>query len=65
MSKILELAEEIDKELSEMEKKIANLASYASDLESELNKEKEKGVRFRKGLIELLAKYSNEDWHTW
>jgi prefoldin subunit 5 len=65
MSKILELAEEIDKELSEMEKKIANLTSYASDLESELNKEKEKGVRFRKGLIELLAKYSNEDWHTW
>lgn len=65
MSKILELAEEIDKELQETEKKIVNLISYTSYLESELNKEREKGARFRKGLIELLAEYSNEDWHTW
>lgn len=65
MSKILELAEEIDKQFQETEEKIVNLTSYASYLESELNKEKEKGVRFRKDLIELLAKYSNEDWHTW
>lgn len=65
MSKILELAEEIDKQFQETEEKIVNLTNYASYLESELNKEKEKGVQFRKGLIELLAKYSNEDWHTW
>ena len=48
-----------------MEEKIVNLTNYTSYLESELNREKEKGAQFRKGLIELLAKYSNEDWHTW
>ena len=79
MSKILELAKEIDNQFHEMnnqilkqneqireqDEQIKNLVSHATYLESELNNEKERGAKFRKGLITLLAEYANDDWHSW
>lgn len=56
MSKILELAEEIDKERQETEKKIVNLISYTSYLESELNKEKEKGGPIQKRFNRIISR---------
>lgn len=61
MSKILALAEEIDRELHEKDEQIKNLINYTTYLESELNNEKEKGAKFRRGLITLLSEYSNND----
>ena len=61
MSKILALAEEIDRELHEKDEQIKNLINYTAYLESELNNEKEKGAKFRRGLIRLLSEYSNND----
>ena len=65
MSKILALAEEIDRELHEKDEQIKNLINYTAYLESELNNEKEKGAKFRRGLITLLSEYSNDDFHSW
>ena len=65
MSKILALAEEIDRELHEKDEQIKNLINYTAYLESELNNEKEKGAKFRRGLITLLSEYSNDDLHSW
>ena len=65
MSKILELAKEIDNQFHEQDEQIKNLITYTAYLESELNNEKERGAKFRKGLITLLSEYSNDDWHSW
>ena len=65
MSKILELAEEIDKEFYEQEGLIKNLTSRADYLENELNKEKTKNSEFRKDLMQLLSKYSSDEQYNW
>ena len=65
MSKILALAEEIDKQFDEQDIQIRNLRNHADYLENELNKEKARNSEFRKDLMELLSKYSNDEWHSW
>ena len=65
MSKILPLAEEIDKQFDEQDIQIRNLRNHADYLENELNKEKARNSEFRKDLMELLSKYSNDEWHSW
>ena len=65
MSKILALAEEIDKEFHAQEEQIKVLRSRADYLEDELNKEKTRNSEFRKDLMELLSKYSSDEWHSW
>ncbi len=65
MSKILELAEEIDKQFHEKDEQIKILRSHAEYLEDELNKEKTRNSEFRKDLMQLLSKYSSEEWHSW
>lgn len=65
MSKILELAEEIDRQFHEQDMLIKHLANHAEYLENELNKEKARNSEFRKDLIQLLSKYSNDEWNNW
>jgi Skp family chaperone for outer membrane proteins len=65
MSKILALAEEIDKEFHAQEEQIKNLRSHAEYLENELDKEKTRNSEFRKDLMQLLSKYSSDEWHSW
>jgi SMC interacting uncharacterized protein involved in chromosome segregation len=65
MSKILALAEEIDKEFHEQEEQIKVLRSRADYLEDELNNEKTRNSEFRKDLMQLLSKYSSDEWHSW
>jgi uncharacterized protein with ParB-like and HNH nuclease domain len=60
MSKILALAEEIDKEFHVQEGQIKNLRNHADYLEGELNKEKERNSEFRKDLMQLLSKYLSD-----
>ena len=86
MSKILALAEEIDKQFQEQDKQIKNLIDHTEALdgqlhdkdeqikvlrnhteylENELDKEKTRNSEFRKDLMELLSKYSSDEWHSW
>ena len=65
MSKILELAAEIDKEFREKDDQIRNLTDHAGYLECELNKERTRNSEFRKDLMQLLSKYSSDEWYNW
>ena len=86
MSKILALAEEIDKEFRSQEEQIKNLINHAEAmeeqlhdqneqtrilrgradyLENELNNEKTKNSEFRKDLMQVLLKYSSDEWSNW
>lgn len=65
MSKILALAKEIDEEFQEQDKQIKYLANHAEYLEKELNKEKARNSEFRKDLMQLLSKYSSNEWDGW
>ena len=65
MSKILEFAAEIDREFREKDDQIKNLRSHSEYLAAELNKEKTRNSEFRKDLMQLLSKYSSDEWHSW
>lgn len=65
MSKILELAEEIDKQFYEQDQQIKVLRGRVGHLESELNNEKERTAKLRKGLITLLSEYLDDDLCGW
>ena len=65
MSKILELAEEIDKQFYEQDQQIKILRNHAEYLEMELDKEKTRNSEFRKDLMQLLSKYSSDEWCGW
>ena len=65
MSKIIELAQEIDNQFREQDEQIKDLMSQAGYLENELNKEKARNSEFRKDLIQLLSKYSDDNWYNW
>lgn len=65
MSKILELAAEIDKEFREKDDQIRELTDHAEYLGYELNKEKARNSEFRKDLMQLLSKYSSDEWDHW
>ena len=65
MSKIIELAKEIDNQFCERDEQIKDLMSHAEYLEMELSKEKARNSEFRKDLIQLLSKYSSDEWHSW
>ena len=65
MSKILELAEEIDNQFHEQEEQIKVLRGRVGYLEDELSKEKARNSEFRKDLAQLLSKYSDDDWRNW
>ena len=65
MSKIIALAEEIDRQFRDQETQINNLTSLAGYLEAELNQEKTRNSEFRKDLLQLLSKYSSDEWHSW
>ena len=65
MSKILELAKEIDSQFREQDEQIKDLISHAEYLARELDKEKARNSEFRKDLTQLLSKYSSDDWHSW
>lgn len=65
MSKILALAEEIDREFCDQKAQINNLTALAGYLEAELNQEKTRNSEFRKDLLQLLSKYSSDEWHSW
>ena len=65
MSKILALAEEIDRQFCEQEEQIRDLMARAEYLENELGQEKARNSEFRKDLIQLLSKYSSDEWHSW
>ena len=86
MSKILELAKEIDEEFQEQDKQIKNLTNrtnvidkqlydqgeeirilrdHADYLVNELSIEKARNSEFRKDLMQLLSKYSSDEWIGW
>ena len=65
MNKILELAQEIDNQFREQDEQIKDLMNQAGYLENELNKEKARNSEFRKDLIQLLSKYSDDNWCNW
>lgn len=65
MSKILALAKEIDKQFYEQDEQIKILRDRAEYLENKLNSEKTRNLEFRKDLIQLLSKYSNDDSYNW
>ena len=61
MSKIIELAKEIDNQFREQDEQIKDLRSHAEYLENELNREKTRNSEFRKDLTQLLSKYSSDE----
>ena len=65
MSKILALAEEIDRQFRDQDGQIKNLTAHAEYLAAELNQEKTRNSEFRKDLKQLLSKYSSDEWHSW
>lgn len=65
MSKILAFAEEIDRQFREKDEQIRDLTDQAEYLACELNKEKTRNSEFRKDLMQLLSKYSSDEWYNW